>query len=86
MDYTANVANSLAVDFYNSCGVTSVATAYEIKAPDGATVMFCKHCIKYSLGWCSKSGVKHSFKEPFFLVSGDGRRFKLSFDCKNCLM
>ena len=86
LDYTANVANSLAVDFYNSCGVTSVATAYEIKAPDGATVMFCKHCIKYSLGWCSKSGVKHSFKEPFFLVSGDGRRFKLSFDCKNCLM
>lgn len=86
LDYTANVANSLAVDFYNSCGVTSVATAYEIKAPDGGTVMFCKHCIKYSLGWCSKSGVKHSFKEPFFLVSGNGRRFKLSFDCKNCLM
>ncbi len=86
LDYTANVANSLAVGFYNSCGVTSVATAYEIKAPAGATVMFCKHCMKYSLGWCSKSGVKHSFKEPFFLVSGDGRRFKLSFDCKNCLM
>ncbi|MBR2607741.1 MAG: U32 family peptidase [Bacteroidaceae bacterium] len=86
LDYTGNVANSLARDFYESCGAEDVSPAYEIKAPAGVPVMFCKHCIKYSLGWCSKSGVKHSYKEPFFLVGGDGRRFKLSFDCRNCMM
>ncbi|MBE6303745.1 MAG: U32 family peptidase [Bacteroidales bacterium] len=86
LDYTGNVANSLARDFYASCGVQSVSLAYELDAPAGVPVMYCKHCIKYSLGWCSKSGVKHSYKEPFFLVGGDGRRFKLSFDCRNCMM
>ena len=86
LDYTANVSNSLARKFYVSCGVQDVSLAYEIKAPFEVPVMYCKHCIKYSLGWCSKSGVKHPYKEPFFLVAGDGRRFKLSFDCRNCIM
>ena len=86
LDYTANVANSLARDFYKSCGVESLSYAYELSAPDEVPVMYCKHCIKYSLGWCSKGNNKHSYKEPFFLVAGDGRRFKLSFDCKNCIM
>lgn len=86
LDYTANVANNLARNFYASCGVQSVSPAYELDAPAGVPVMYCKHCIKYSLGWCSKSGVKHKYKEPLFLVAGDGRRFKLSFDCKNCMM
>ncbi len=86
LDYTANVANYLARDFYSSCGVEFVLPAYELNAPASVPVMYCKHCIKYSLGWCSKSGDKHPYKEPFFLVAGDGRRFKLSFDCKNCIM
>ena len=86
LDYTGNVANSLARAFYDSCGVQNVSPAYELKAPMGVPVMYCKHCIKYSLGWCSKCGDKHSYKEPFFLIAGDGRRFKLSFDCRNCMM
>ena len=86
LDYTANVANSLARDFYASCGVKDVMPAYELNAPVEVPVMYCKHCIKYSLGWCSKGGERHPYKEPFFLVAGDGRRFRLSFDCKNCMM
>ena len=86
LDYTANVANSFARDFYVSCGVGEVSSAYELNSPVGVPVMYCKHCIKHSLGWCSKSSVRHPYKEPFFLVAGNGRRFELSFDCKNCLM
>ena len=86
LDYTGNVANSFARAFYDSCGVEGILPAYELKAPSEVPVMYCKHCIKYSLGWCSKSGNRHSYKEPFFLVAGDGRRFKLSFDCRNCMM
>lgn len=48
--------------------------------------MFCKHCIKYSMGWCTKNGERHPYKEPFYIVSGDGKRFRLSFDCKECIM
>ena len=86
LDYKGNVSNSHAKAFYMKHGVKSIMPAFENEPVDNAVVMFCKHCIKYSLGWCTKSGEKHAFKEPFYLVSGDGKRFRLSFDCKECMM
>ena len=86
LDYKGNVANALARDFYKQHGVRDIAPAFELEAPKEVPVMFCKHCIKYSMGWCSKSGAKHSYKEPFYIVSGDGRRFRLHFNCKDCVM
>ena len=86
LDYKGNVSNSHAKAFYMKHGVKSIMPAFENEPVDNAVVMFCKYCIKYSLGWCTKSGAKHAFKEPFYLVSGDGKRFRLSFDCKECMM
>ena len=86
LDYRGNVSNRLAKEFYKEHGVTDIAPAFELEPVRGATVMFCKHCIKYSMGWCTKNGEKHQYKEPFYIVSGDGKRFRLSFDCKECLM
>lgn len=86
LDYKGNVSNSHAKAFYMMHGVKSLMPAFENEPVDNAVVMFCKHCIKFSLGWCTKSGAKHAFKEPFYLVSGDGKRFRLSFDCKECMM
>ena len=86
LDYKGNVSNSHAKAFYMKHGVKSLTPAFENEPVDNAVVMFCKHCIKYSMGWCTKSGEKHAFKEPFYLVSGDGKRFRLSFDCKECMM
>ena len=86
LDYKGNVSNSHAKAFYMKHGVKSIMPAFENEPVDNAVVMFCKHCIKYSLGWCTKSGAKHAFKEPFYLISGDGKRFRLSFDCKECMM
>ena len=86
LDYKGNVSNSYAKAFYMKHGVKSLTPAFENEPVDNAVVMFCKHCIKYSMGWCTKSGEKHAFKEPFYLVSGDGKRFRLSFDCKECMM
>ena len=86
IDYKGNISNKYAKRFYENHKVTDILPAYEIDAPNGATVMFCKHCIKYSLGWCTKSGGKAPFKEPFYIVSGDGRKFRLAFDCKECIM
>ena len=86
LDYKGNVSNSFARKFYNRHKVTDVQPAFELEGKEGATVMFCKHCIKYSFGWCSKSGKPSPYKEPFYIVSGDGRKFRLAFDCKECVM
>ena len=52
-----------------------------------AVLMFCKHCLRYSMGWCpSWHKVRSPYREPYYLVSSDNRRFRLEFDCKNCQM
>lgn len=86
LDYKGNVSNSYAGAFYKQHGVKSILPAFEKQPVSAAAVMFCKHCIKYSMGWCTKNGERHPYKEPFYIVSGDGKRFRLSFDCKECIM
>lgn len=86
IDYTGNVSNSLARAFYTERGVQSVAPAYELQPSEGSPIMYCKHCIKYSMGWCTKTGENSPYKEPYYLVSADGRRFRLHFNCKECMM
>lgn len=50
-------------------------------------LMQCRHCLRYSLGYCVKhGGRKPEWKEPLVLRLGDGRRFRLEFDCRNCQM
>lgn len=86
LDYRGNVSNSLAMAFYKEHGVNEIDQAFEIEPVKGATIMYCKHCIKYSMGWCSKSGNHSPYREPYYLVLSDGKRFSLSFDCKMCMM
>ena len=87
LTYLGNVMNGEARHFYRDHGVASVAPAYEVQAVPGAVLMFCRHCLRYSMGWCPTFHKKHSpYREPYYLVSADGKRFRLSFDCKNCQM
>jgi len=87
LTYLGNVMNSKAEAFYREHGVRHIAPAYEKKPAREAVLMFCKHCLRYSMGWCPvQHKVRSPFKEPFFLVSTDGRRFRLEFDCKHCQM
>ena len=80
--YLYNISNHLSQKFYNAEGLT----AYELNGGDGP-LMQCRHCIRYSLGYCVRRGGKHpEWKEPLYLQLGDGRRFQLEFDCKNCQM
>ena len=79
--YLYNISNRLSAEFY-----ATEKTAYELQGGDGP-IMQCRHCIRYSLGYCVKRGGKRpSWHEPLSLVLGDGRRFRLEFDCKNCQM
>jgi putative protease len=87
LTYLGNVMNSEAKRFYAGHGVKSIAPAFEKEPVAGATLMFCKHCLRYSMGWCVKRGQQKSpYHEPYYLISSDGKRYRLSFDCKNCQM
>ena len=80
--YLYNISNSLSQQFYGAQAIS----AYELKGGNGP-IMQCRHCIRYSLGYCVKyGGQRPSWQEPLSLVLGDGRRFRLEFDCKNCQM
>ncbi|MBR4998001.1 MAG: U32 family peptidase [Bacteroidaceae bacterium] len=87
LSYLANIANHQAQEFYQTRGAEKVQPAFELSAPKGATLMFCRHCLRYAMGWCPRQGgAKSPFREPYTLVSADGRRFALNFDCKQCIM
>ena len=87
LTYLGNVMNSSAAEFYKNHGVLKVMPAFEKEQPKDAVLMFCKHCIRYSMGWCPvHHKVRSPFREPYYLVSSDGRRFRLEFDCKHCQM
>ena len=87
LTYLGNVMNRAAWSFYHDHGVTRIAPAFEKSAPEHAVLMFCKHCIRYSMGWCPiHHKTRSPYREPYFLVSADGRRFRLLFDCKECQM
>ena len=80
--YLYNISNHLSRDFYGA----KETSAYELKGGEGP-IMQCRHCIRYSLGYCVKHGGKRpQWREPLSLVLGDGRRFRLEFDCNHCQM
>ena len=80
--YLNNISNHQSAAFYG----TNELSAYELKGGDGP-IMQCRHCLRYSLGYCVKRGGKRpTWHEPLSLVLGDGRRFQLEFDCKHCQM
>ncbi len=80
--YLYNISNHLSRQFYGA----QELSAYELKGGKGP-IMQCRHCIRYSLGYCVKhGGHRPSWKEPLSLVLGDGRRFRLEFDCHHCQM
>lgn len=92
--YMMNVANSVAADFYKEQGWQQLAPAFEVQPGNrgtdntrGAMVMQCRHCIRFTLGFCVKHGGKRpTWKEPLRLRMKDGRTFRLEFKCDECQM
>ena len=75
-----NISNSLSETFYAARGVKR-------ESDDGAPLMQCRHCLRYALGYCVKHGGRRpTWREPLRLRLGDGREFRLQFDCKECQM
>lgn len=87
LSYLGNVSNSLARQAYKEYGVAAVDDAYEINPVEGAALMFTKHCLKYSLGYCRKLQRQHKeeLKEPLRLLLRQDS-IRLEFDCEKCEM
>ena len=87
LTYLGNVMNAQARTFYQDHGVKNIDDAFEKNTPDSGVIMFCRHCIKNAMGLCTKKPRQDmKVQEPLYLVSQDGRRFRLRFDCSKCQM
>ncbi len=86
ISYLGNVMNNKSKDFYEQHQSEVVQPAFEKQEQKDVPLMFTRHCIKQSLGWCPKETMeKHPYKEPFFLIYNN-TKLRLSFDCKACEM
>ena len=78
-----NIANREAAAFYG----VGTPSAYELHPTPEAVLMQCRHCLRYALGFCVRHGGRRpDWHEPLSLRLGDGRTFRLEFDCHNCQM
>jgi collagenase-like PrtC family protease len=89
LTFQANVVNNLATKFYQRHGVKTIDPGLEVQSDfKNKQVMIAHHCLKFTFGMCSKepnSPFKNKYTEPFYLASNN-KRYRLEFDCKNCLM
>ena len=89
LNFQGNVVNKLAQKFYQRHGVETIDQGLEVQSDfKNKQVMIAHHCLKYTFGMCSrepKSTSKPEYKEPFYLVSNN-KRYRLAFDCQNCVM
>lgn len=89
LDFTHNVANKLARQFYERHGVTQIEKAFELQwDPGKSRVMTTKYCVKYELGKCprfQRATMGEKVVEPLVLKQGEVE-YKLKFNCKPCEM
>lgn len=86
LTYLGNVSNSYAKAFYAAHQVDEIAPAFELAPQKGIPLMFTKHCLRYSMGWCpTYQKNKSPYKEPYYLLYKE-TRLRLQFDCKHCQM
>ena len=94
LTYLANVSNAMSERIYRQNGAETIEPALELQNRSDKTaakktrvLMFCRYCIRYQVGWCARhQHARCPYPEPLYLLSQDGRRFRLEFDCDKCQM
>ncbi len=87
VDFSENIANHKAAQFYTEHGVEKQEKALEIgEIAADQLLMTTRYCLKYELGFCPKwQDQKNAPPEPLYLEDHN-RKYRLQFDCKRCLM
>lgn len=84
--YLGNVMNNNSKLFYTQHQASVLQPAFEKEKIANVPLMFTRHCIKQSMGWCPKeTNTNLPYKEPFYLLYNN-TKLRLEFDCKNCEM
>jgi 23S rRNA 5-hydroxycytidine C2501 synthase len=87
LDFTGNVLNQKAKQFYARHGVKSIAPAAESGLDmTGHKIMTTRYCIKYQMGICPRQKPVVPVSGNLTLVDEDGNQFPLKFDCSRCQM
>ena len=96
LDFRANIINRKSEAFYRRHGVGDLEHGLEeTQKYDGKALMTTKYCLRYELGCCLQGKNNNEKKkiekgeikpnDTLFLRNND-RRFRLEFDCRECLM
>jgi 23S rRNA 5-hydroxycytidine C2501 synthase len=87
VDFTENISNQKAAQFYKEHGVEKQEKALEVTSlKNDQLLMTTRYCIKFELGFCERfQAAKNVPSEPLYLED-QNRKYLLKFDCKNCLM
>jgi len=89
LDFTYNVSNQMARNFYKRHGVKDIEKAFELQwDPGKSRVMVTKYCVQYELGKCARfqrATMGEKIAEPLTLKHGEVE-YKLKFNCKPCEM
>ena len=82
LDFTANVLNKKAEQFYKTHGVKTITPAAEAGTDTaGKTIMHTRYCIRKQLNICEKPNA-----EDLYLIDKNKNRFRITFDCNRCGM
>jgi len=93
-DYTGNVLNKYAEEFYKRHGLEEIKPAAETGLNmAGKKVMTTKYCLKHQFNICSKHHFCHpeqreesNSTEPFYLIDENNHKYELKFNCSKCEM
>jgi 23S rRNA 5-hydroxycytidine C2501 synthase len=86
LDYTGNILNDKARQFYQRHSVKEINPAAESGLNlMGTQVMTTKYCIRRQLNLCPATHSSAS-AEPLVLIDHENRQFKLRFRCRDCGM
>lgn len=92
LDYRANVINNKAENFYKRHGVSKIERGLELTENyDGKALMTTKYCLRYELGCCLQNKSRNRPQlniapSDTLILRNNNRRFRLEFDCHQCLM
>lgn len=80
IDYSGNVLNKYAKEFYekHGCKVTESALESSGKCKN-KTIMTTKHCLKHAFNICKSP-------QKLYLIDEKNKRYELEFDCNKCEM
>jgi putative protease len=83
LDYSANVVNEKARDFYARHGVKQIEKGFELQTDaSGKVLMTTRHCLKFQFDLCR--GDKGGAEELY--LSDGSNRYRLEFNCDECVM